>query len=252
MHLNECLLRGAAPGRPAVFGRGAGLTPLCEAASAHPPGREARLASEKDTEVADACARVEDFLASIAPSAGRRRPRSRPRTASRSRSSFGSSARPVYLEAPSGLREDERLRNFRIHVADRLLPRARGGGGYPIDGVLRIGGVPTAPPLARSRGGAGREDRGLLGFSDAFRRALLGALWSLAEPGRVFRARLRSAPVSLRTRADGVLLAADRELAGKLARAASIAATSRASGAGDLVRRAFARDARKGARFPRQ
>lgn len=49
---------------------------------------------------------------------------------------------PVYLEAVSGLREDVRLRNSRILCADHLRRMAEQAG-YPLDGVLRIGGVPT-------------------------------------------------------------------------------------------------------------
>lgn len=49
---------------------------------------------------------------------------------------------PVYLEALSGLRESAALEPWKIHVGDRLLARAAKTG-YPVDGVLRIGGVPT-------------------------------------------------------------------------------------------------------------
>jgi 2-succinyl-5-enolpyruvyl-6-hydroxy-3-cyclohexene-1-carboxylate synthase len=49
---------------------------------------------------------------------------------------------PVYLEALSGLRECPELERVRIHLADRIFERA-GKSAYPIDGVLRIGGVPT-------------------------------------------------------------------------------------------------------------
>lgn len=40
---------------------------------------------------------------------------------------------PVYLEAPSGLRESPSLRSFRVHRLDHI----------QVEGVLRIGGVPT-------------------------------------------------------------------------------------------------------------
>ena len=49
---------------------------------------------------------------------------------------------PAYLEATSGLREDPRLSNLRIHQADRLMERAARAG-YEIDGILRIGSIPT-------------------------------------------------------------------------------------------------------------
>lgn len=49
---------------------------------------------------------------------------------------------PVYLEGASGLREDPRLNHLRIAKADHLLKIAQSK--YPIDGILRIGGVPTA------------------------------------------------------------------------------------------------------------
>jgi len=49
---------------------------------------------------------------------------------------------PTYLEAHSGLREDRALTRFRVHGSDGVLERARKNG-YEIDGVLRIGGVPT-------------------------------------------------------------------------------------------------------------
>jgi 2-succinyl-5-enolpyruvyl-6-hydroxy-3-cyclohexene-1-carboxylate synthase len=44
---------------------------------------------------------------------------------------------PVYAEAMSGLREDERLRELSVTAGERMLPR----GGF--DGVVRIGSVPT-------------------------------------------------------------------------------------------------------------
>ncbi len=49
---------------------------------------------------------------------------------------------PVFLESPSGLREDPELQSLVVHFPDKLYPRASECG-YPIDGVLRIGGVPT-------------------------------------------------------------------------------------------------------------
>lgn len=49
---------------------------------------------------------------------------------------------PTYLEAQSGLRECEALEPFRLRVGDRLAERAADNG-YAIDGVLRIGSVPT-------------------------------------------------------------------------------------------------------------
>jgi 2-succinyl-5-enolpyruvyl-6-hydroxy-3-cyclohexene-1-carboxylate synthase len=49
---------------------------------------------------------------------------------------------PAYLEAASGLREDPRLAQLRVHQGDRLIERAVQAE-YAIDGVLRIGAVPT-------------------------------------------------------------------------------------------------------------
>ncbi len=49
---------------------------------------------------------------------------------------------PVYLEAISGLREDSRLQPLAITRSSRLWDDSNNGG-YPIDGILRIGGVPT-------------------------------------------------------------------------------------------------------------
>jgi 2-succinyl-5-enolpyruvyl-6-hydroxy-3-cyclohexene-1-carboxylate synthase len=49
---------------------------------------------------------------------------------------------PTYFEAHSGLREDKTLSRLRVHGVDGILERARKNG-YEIDGVLRIGGVPT-------------------------------------------------------------------------------------------------------------
>lgn len=49
---------------------------------------------------------------------------------------------PVYLEAVSGLREDSRLQHLRITRSEHLWKHASQSN-YPIDGILRIGGVPT-------------------------------------------------------------------------------------------------------------
>lgn len=49
---------------------------------------------------------------------------------------------PTYFEAHSGLREDHALTCVRVNSVDGILERARKNG-YEIDGVLRIGGVPT-------------------------------------------------------------------------------------------------------------
>lgn len=49
---------------------------------------------------------------------------------------------PVMLEGISGLREDPRLQSMSIQRTDKILETATKAG-YPIDGVLRIGGVPT-------------------------------------------------------------------------------------------------------------
>ncbi len=49
---------------------------------------------------------------------------------------------PVYLEAISGLREDPRLQHLAITRAHGILKQASHAG-YPVDGILRIGGVPT-------------------------------------------------------------------------------------------------------------
>jgi 2-succinyl-5-enolpyruvyl-6-hydroxy-3-cyclohexene-1-carboxylate synthase len=80
---------------------------------------------------------------------------------------------PTYLEGVSGLREDERLQTFQIRLGDQILKRAMRDG-YPIDGIIRIGGVPTLrmwrdldlefahlPVLSLSRvpfGGLGRQN----------------------------------------------------------------------------------------------
>lgn len=52
---------------------------------------------------------------------------------------------PIYLEGISGLREDPRLQHLRLYRSDKLLQDASQHG-YEIDGVLRIGGVPTFRP----------------------------------------------------------------------------------------------------------
>lgn len=49
---------------------------------------------------------------------------------------------PAYLEATSGLREDRRLGPHNVRCAEKLWERARRHG-YPVDAVLRLGGVPT-------------------------------------------------------------------------------------------------------------
>lgn len=49
---------------------------------------------------------------------------------------------PVYLEGISGLREDPRLQPLRIRNTESILECAQNAD-YPIDGILRIGGVPT-------------------------------------------------------------------------------------------------------------
>lgn len=50
---------------------------------------------------------------------------------------------PVYLEAQSGLREDPRLESLKVKTIEKIW-ECSAGCGYPIDGVLRIGGIPTA------------------------------------------------------------------------------------------------------------
>lgn len=52
---------------------------------------------------------------------------------------------PVYAESISGLREDPRIAHLRITYIQELWKNAAAAG-YPIDGVLRIGGVPTFRP----------------------------------------------------------------------------------------------------------
>lgn len=49
---------------------------------------------------------------------------------------------PALLEAPSGLREDPRLAHLRVENPEQILDTAAKCG-YQIDGILRIGGVPT-------------------------------------------------------------------------------------------------------------
>lgn len=49
---------------------------------------------------------------------------------------------PVFLEGISGIREDPRLQQLRIIGTDRLW-KTSAEAGYPIDALLRIGGVPT-------------------------------------------------------------------------------------------------------------
>lgn len=49
---------------------------------------------------------------------------------------------PIIAEAHSGLREDAALEGLRFNVADRLIDRL-GAHGYQVDGIIRIGGVPT-------------------------------------------------------------------------------------------------------------
>lgn len=50
---------------------------------------------------------------------------------------------PVYAEGLSGLREEPRLAHLRIKRIDRIWHIAEQAG-YPLDGVLRLGGMPTA------------------------------------------------------------------------------------------------------------
>ena len=49
---------------------------------------------------------------------------------------------PVYLEAISGIREDPRLESIAIRRSDRLWNAAEAAH-YPIDSIIRIGGIPT-------------------------------------------------------------------------------------------------------------
>jgi len=49
---------------------------------------------------------------------------------------------PVFLEGISGLREDSRLQHLRIINTEKILESAKENE-YPINGILRIGGIPT-------------------------------------------------------------------------------------------------------------
>jgi 2-succinyl-5-enolpyruvyl-6-hydroxy-3-cyclohexene-1-carboxylate synthase len=49
---------------------------------------------------------------------------------------------PAYLETLSGLRERDSLTRVQLKVGDRLFARLERSG-FPVDGVIRIGGVPT-------------------------------------------------------------------------------------------------------------
>jgi 2-succinyl-5-enolpyruvyl-6-hydroxy-3-cyclohexene-1-carboxylate synthase len=49
---------------------------------------------------------------------------------------------PAYFEGISGLRDDPSLEHLRIHVVDHMMNHAFQSD-YPVDGVVRIGGVPT-------------------------------------------------------------------------------------------------------------
>jgi len=49
---------------------------------------------------------------------------------------------PAFLEGVSGLREDARLQHLRIASTDKLWEKSKQSG-YLIDGMLRIGGIPT-------------------------------------------------------------------------------------------------------------
>ncbi|MFI0435481.1 MAG: 2-succinyl-5-enolpyruvyl-6-hydroxy-3-cyclohexene-1-carboxylic-acid synthase [Parachlamydiaceae bacterium] len=50
---------------------------------------------------------------------------------------------PLYAEAISGIREDARLERLRIQRIEDIWATAAENG-YPIDGILRLGGIPTA------------------------------------------------------------------------------------------------------------
>jgi 2-succinyl-5-enolpyruvyl-6-hydroxy-3-cyclohexene-1-carboxylate synthase len=52
---------------------------------------------------------------------------------------------PVYLEGISGIREEPRLKHLTITYVHKLWELSRNAG-YPIDGILRIGGIPTFRP----------------------------------------------------------------------------------------------------------
>lgn len=49
---------------------------------------------------------------------------------------------PIMLEGVSGLREEPRLQHLRIYRTEKVLEKAKQAG-YPIDAILRIGGIPT-------------------------------------------------------------------------------------------------------------
>lgn len=49
---------------------------------------------------------------------------------------------PVYCEGTSGLRENPRLDHLRVSLLDKVWTHSRACN-YPVDGVLRLGGVPT-------------------------------------------------------------------------------------------------------------
>jgi 2-succinyl-5-enolpyruvyl-6-hydroxy-3-cyclohexene-1-carboxylate synthase len=50
---------------------------------------------------------------------------------------------PIYAESTSGLRENQELSHLKIHCIDQAWELSKKNG-YPINGVLRIGGIPTA------------------------------------------------------------------------------------------------------------
>jgi 2-succinyl-5-enolpyruvyl-6-hydroxy-3-cyclohexene-1-carboxylate synthase len=52
---------------------------------------------------------------------------------------------PVYLEAVSGLREEPRLAHLKVSYTYAVWKEAASAG-YPIDGILRLGGIPTFRP----------------------------------------------------------------------------------------------------------
>src|SRR5206468_3232071 len=92
---------------------------------------------------------------------------------------------PAYLEAVSGLREDPRLRKLRIHAPEGVLERASRAG-YPVDGVLRIGGVPT-PRLWRDL----ENMNGKIPVCSVSREPFAGLSWAplvAIDPGRLFAA----------------------------------------------------------------
>lgn len=49
---------------------------------------------------------------------------------------------PVYCEGPSGIRDSDAIKQQRIMSLDKFWERSKRCG-YPVDGILRIGGVPT-------------------------------------------------------------------------------------------------------------